>query len=68
MKFIPSLGATVVFSIFSLLPALAEGGYTPPNNGHPDCNPCLGTGTRVAANPSVDCSDHRGRGRRECQS
>lgn len=20
--------------------------YTPPDNGHPDCDPCLGSGTR----------------------
>jgi hypothetical protein len=56
--------STVVFSVSSLLPALAEGGYTPPNNGAPDAP--FGTGTRVSA--PVDCSPHRGRDRRNCLS
>ena len=66
MKYTLSAIATIAFSVSSLLPVLAEGGYTPPNNGNPGDGQQNGTGTRV--NVSADCSDHRGRGRRECQN
>jgi hypothetical protein len=63
--------ATVILLVVSSTPVLAD--YTPPNNGGPDCNPCLGSGTRFVDKPSktemheIDCK-HRGYDRRNCPS
>ncbi|QKQ75557.1 hypothetical protein [Nostoc sp. TCL240-02] len=32
--------------LFRTVAAKDDGGYIPPDNGHPDCDPCLGSGTR----------------------